>query len=142
MLIFMQNTLSLYLFFNVSGWGNSMKTGRLFIIRMKYLIPLLLITLMFNFSAFASVTDMANAKEYILIINPDAGTCAWGETLIPTISKELVVKYPDLDVAVEYMYALGITDEEGINDFKEYLFGKYQKPPKYLLFLKQMLMLC
>lgn len=72
-------------------------------------------------------------KDYILILNPDAETCAWGHMLIPPIRKELTQKYPDLDVYVEYMYGLGMTTEQEVVDFKERLFAKYQKAPKYLM---------
>jgi len=75
----------------------------------------------------------SSQSEYILLINPDAETCAWGHMLIPPICEELSAKYPNLDVRVEYMYALGITTEEGIDDFKNQLFAKYPSPPKYLM---------
>lgn len=74
-----------------------------------------------------------NASDYILILNPDAESCAWGDMCIPYVSEALAKKYPGLDIKTEYMYALGMTEEEEVQHFKDQLFAKYPTPPKYLL---------
>lgn len=75
----------------------------------------------------------AVTSDYILFLNPDAETCAWSETLIPPIAKELRNRFPELAVEVQYMYGLGINSEEDMQGFKDRLFAKYAKRPTYLL---------
>lgn len=101
----------------------------------KYWVFTLLVLLVSNSILPVHAIDSPQS-DYILLLNPDAESCAWGHMLIPTISEELKNKYPDLDVRVEYLYALGITTEEGINEFKDQLFCRYSKPPKYLILLE------
>jgi len=85
------------------------------------------------FSVKGDIIPSEINSDYILLINPDAESCAWGHMLIPSIQDELIKRYPGLEVKVEYMYSLGITSEEGVNDFKTSLFKKYATPPKYLM---------
>jgi len=56
--------------------------------------------------------------------------------IIPRIVDYLNSKYPQYEVFVEYMYALGINDMEGVNKFQDSLFDKYPNPPKYLMILE------
>ncbi|MDH6534863.1 PAS domain-containing sensor histidine kinase [Parabacteroides sp. 52] len=86
----------------------------------------------FALSANESV-DGAPSSDYILMLNPDAETCAWGHMLIPPLSEELSRRHPDLEVRVEYMYGLGMTTEEEITAFKKKLFTQYAKAPAYLM---------
>ncbi|MDH6357334.1 ATP-binding protein [Parabacteroides sp. PF5-9] len=98
----------------------------------KSLLTIILIVFFcshFNLSA----TTNSPTSDYILILNPDAATCAWGEMMIVPVAKELREKYPELDVHIEYMYGLGMTTMEEVEGFKTNLFEKYSKPPKYLL---------
>ncbi|MDF9831767.1 ATP-binding protein [Parabacteroides sp. PF5-6] len=72
-------------------------------------------------------------SDYILLINPDAETCAWGHMIIPAIVNDLRAKYPEYEVRVEYMYGLGVNSIDGVEDFQEYLFAKYPVAPRYLM---------
>jgi signal transduction histidine kinase len=72
-------------------------------------------------------------SDYILLVNPDAETCAWGEMIVPAIANSLREKYPEYEVRVEYMYSLSIHSEEGLEQFRNALFEKYPIPPKYLM---------
>ncbi len=90
-----------------------------------------LILLLFLLAHFLKANTTTN--DYILILNPDAETCAWGHMLIPPVSNELSIKYPQFEIRTEYMYILGMTKEEEVLDFKKRLFDTYPVPPKYLM---------
>ncbi|MDL2255997.1 two-component system sensor histidine kinase/response regulator [Parabacteroides sp. OttesenSCG-928-K15] len=81
----------------------------------------------------ASEAGIDLEKDYILILNPDAETCAWSETMIPPTKKILEEKYPEYNVYVRYMYGLGMTTMEEVEGFKQQLFNDYSTPPKFLL---------
>ena len=98
----------------------------------KYCYILLFIAF-FSFSSKANKDIEDISSDYILILNPDAETCAWGHMFIPSVSQTLSEKYPELDICIEYMYALGMTTMKEVDEFKNNLFKKYSKPPKYLL---------
>lgn len=92
-----------------------------------------LFIVLFALPLYAEGAKEEASSDYILILNPDAETCAWGDMFIPAVSEELARKYPGLDICTEYMYALGMTREEEVADFKERLFLKYSKAPAYVL---------
>jgi len=93
----------------------------------------MLVILFLSFDLEAKVKKEKNDSDYILILNPDAETCAWGSMFIPAVSEELSKRYPNLEIRKEYMYALGMSTEADLSDFKSELFAQYAKPPKYLL---------
>lgn len=94
---------------------------------------ILLFIVIFSFSLKANKDINAVHSDYILILNPDAETCAWGHMFIPSVSQALSEKYSDLDIYIEYMYVLGMTTEKEVSEFKDKLFKKYSTPPKYLI---------
>ncbi|MDL2255829.1 response regulator [Parabacteroides sp. OttesenSCG-928-K15] len=84
----------------------------------------------------ASVLPTDTDRDYVLLLNPDAETCAWSAMYIPHIVSDMAEKYPDLPVYVEHMLALSLTDADDFNTFREQLFAKYRKAPKYIILLE------
>ncbi|MDL2310113.1 response regulator [Parabacteroides sp. OttesenSCG-928-B22] len=106
---------------------------------LPYTIRLLLVTL-FCFLASgnikAEVIPADADTDYILLINPDAETCAWSAMYIPHIVADMAEKYPDLPVYVEHMLALSLTGTDDLVAFQEQLFAKYPKAPAYIIMLE------
>lgn len=100
--------------------------------RTVYLLLVMLVGIVSSTYAIRPVEGTPQS-DYILLVNPDAETCAWGHMIIPPIVEDLRAKYPGYEVRVEYMYGLGVTTMEGIENFQHYLFEKYPVPPKYLM---------
>lgn len=108
-----------------------MKQGRS-LLRTIHLSIVLFISIIGNIYAIQP-QQLPPQSDYILLVNPDAETCAWGHMIIPEIVKNLNNKYPQFEVRVEYMYGLGINTREGIEEFQNALFDKYPSPPRYLM---------
>ncbi|MDL2243930.1 PAS domain-containing protein [Parabacteroides sp. OttesenSCG-928-J18] len=107
------------------------KTNTLLLKRQLYLV--LSILLCSFHSIYAKEAKVNLDEEYILILNPDAETCAWSEMMIPPTKKVLEEKYPEYKVYVQYMYGLGMSGMDDVEGFKQQLFNTYSNPPKFLL---------
>lgn len=106
------------------------------LLQKKLTFLLLLFVILFSFDISANNMNDELPSEYILILNPDAETCAWSESLIPLIIEELKTEHPELPVYVDYMFSLSIRSEKEAGRVKRDLFTKYKNPPKYLLLIE------
>ncbi|MDH6342811.1 signal transduction histidine kinase [Parabacteroides sp. PFB2-12] len=105
----------------------------MFLLR-KRLFYLVLSILFCTFHSIYATEPKPNLEEdYILILNPDAETCAWSEMMIPHTKKVLEQRHPEYKVHVQYMYGLGMSSMDDVEGFKQQLFSDYSTPPKFLL---------
>jgi len=101
-----------------------------FIYRIITVILLFVITV--SHHAFATTSE-DESSDYILLINSYVETNVWSSQFITPIYEDPFIHQSNLSIRTEHLNTQMVIDESDVKVFEDYLFEKYQAPPKLII---------